>query len=377
MLQCTSICAPVAKRREKVLRPVVPDPPPPARPAASRLATNRVGGSAHTSLGSSTLLRQAQQRSVGAVRSSMQPRTFTLRAWKATGDHVAAGNMPETFAAALLLFGITGVPKRVGKGASGTVWHAACGSQSLELAVKIPLHEGRACNTEAARELCFIRKGAHIHCIIALATAVVETGGLWIAGRLCIVMKYEESLAMDELKDIATREKVALSFINAVNALHSALLTHGDIKPDNLRVNPDTLQVVIIDFGRAAHMSDVIEGRRTYGTRGFRAPECVASAPSLVVAEVREPWTEDGKSDIWAAGVTTLCILSARSRLLVEESELHRLSSEAHAGHRSNMWARDKIGGYDAVAQLAQSVWWRSAGRMLQSTPSLRTLAVL
>jgi serine/threonine protein kinase len=92
--------------------------------------------------------------------------------------------------------------------------------------------------------------------------------------------------------------KIAGNMIRAFNVLHNELkIVHLDIKPANIMINPDTLEVGIIDIGLSC---DFIEDSKcsiikTNGTFLFLAPE--AFTRFNVKGDVR-------KLDVWALGCT-------------------------------------------------------------------------
>lgn len=75
--------------------------------------------------------------------------------------------------------------------------------------------------------------------------------------------------------------KIALQLIDALHVLNTNLMTHRDLKLDNLMLD-DQLNVRIIDFGQVGHMAgDQIVGQdhqdgkdyQQVGTLGYLSPE--------------------------------------------------------------------------------------------------------
>ncbi|MFN3375114.1 MAG: protein kinase domain-containing protein [Burkholderiaceae bacterium] len=96
---------------------------------------------------------------------------------------------------------------------------------------------------------------------------------------------------------IALGVEVAL----ALDYAHEHQVVHRDIKPANLRWNPDTGQVKIVDFG-VARLTDALRTRTglVLGTPSFMSPEQVQGA------------RVDGRSDLYALGVTLFQLLTGR-----------------------------------------------------------------
>ena len=96
---------------------------------------------------------------------------------------------------------------------------------------------------------------------------------------------------------IALGVEVAL----ALDYAHEHQVVHRDIKPANLRWNPDTGQVKVVDFG-VARLTDALRTRTglVLGTPSFMSPEQVQGA------------RVDGRSDLYALGVTLFQLLTGR-----------------------------------------------------------------
>ncbi len=67
-------------------------------------------------------------------------------------------------------------------------------------------------------------------------------------------------------------------------------MVHLDIKPDNIRYNPATEEITLIDFGMADFIDDI---QHSGGTSGYMAPEVLSKTRPLTQA-----------ADIWSIGVT-------------------------------------------------------------------------
>ena len=89
--------------------------------------------------------------------------------------------------------------------------------------------------------------------------------------------------------------------ISALDWLHGNLIVHGDVKDENLIIDPSRMFVTLIDFGSARILEEEFEPMAFRGTR-------VYSPPESILAEVAY-----GLSlDVWTIGVLVYVILSNR-----------------------------------------------------------------
>ena len=84
--------------------------------------------------------------------------------------------------------------------------------------------------------------------------------------------------------------------LEAVDEMKSAGISHRDIKDENILIDPETLQIFIIDFGCASVTSDSSTAR---GTPDYWAPEILATGGSS---------TES--ADSWALGALLYVLLT-------------------------------------------------------------------
>lgn len=87
----------------------------------------------------------------------------------------------------------------------------------------------------------------------------------------------------------------------ALDYAHQHQVVHRDIKPANLRWNPETGQVKVVDFG-VARLTDALRTRTglVLGTPSFMSPEQVQGL------------RVDGRSDLYALGVTLFQLLTGQ-----------------------------------------------------------------
>lgn len=118
-----------------------------------------------------------------------------------------------------------------------------------------------------------------------------------IGDRDCIVMEYVEGESLDSLlrrkKRLSAEEtrRIISQIATALSYLHKKEVVHRDIKPQNIKIQPDGV-VKMLDFGIAKHKLSpkLTQAGFVVGTMEYLAPEQLAHKPEL-------------KSDIWALGV--------------------------------------------------------------------------
>lgn len=71
--------------------------------------------------------------------------------------------------------------------------------------------------------------------------------------------------------------RIGAALCAALTAVHSAEVCHGDLKPENIVLDPQTGAVKLVDFGLA--------GARSGGTPQFAAPEVLAGGPPTTAAD--------------------------------------------------------------------------------------------
>lgn len=98
-------------------------------------------------------------------------------------------------------------------------------------------------------------------------------------------------------KELSVKEVARLTdqILSATEFVHAHHICHRDIKPDNILVDPNTLDVYLGDFGLASMTFDgYVSGSR--GTVGFCAPEVLEKSPTY----------NGKKADIFSIGKTIL-----------------------------------------------------------------------
>eukprot|EP00961_Rhodomonas_salina_P297185 3937019-Rhodomonas_salina.1 len=221
---------------------------------------------------------------------------------------------------------------------------------------------------------------------------VPQIGSIWASGRLCCALEYVESVQYysEEMKETVAARRACLveALFETVRAMHSRGLTHGDIKPDNVLIRMNLLDILIVDFGKAAMVGDVMPGRPTYGTTGYRAPECLDTAGACQTAGLTSSLTLNCAPDLWAVGLTATCIFNARRWIYVHDTPgvdelrgaeieacLHELCKRKAGSDLSTPWSMSHL--FMPHCKIGVSpLWGEAINRMLERDEKVRLSAL-
>jgi len=120
---------------------------------------------------------------------------------------------------------------------------------------------------------------------------------------------YKVTAWKDYVCDMKLEEMFAYmeKLLSGIAFIHFRGIVHRDIKPQNILYFRPKNVMKIIDFGIARNMHDISMGMKCEGgTYGYRAPELLFNAKISL--------HEAGKSDVWAAGIIFLCLLTGTSQ---------------------------------------------------------------
>jgi eukaryotic-like serine/threonine-protein kinase len=113
----------------------------------------------------------------------------------------------------------------------------------------------------------------------------------------------EARLARGRLPPYETR-RILSELTDALTAAHRAKMVHLDIKPANVFLEGDLQKVLLMDFGTAMAVTEVVEessGGPVVGTPEYMSPEQARGLPEI-----------DHRSDIYSLGALGYCMLMGR-----------------------------------------------------------------
>jgi len=162
---------------------------------------------------------------------------------------------------------------RIGEGAFGTVFRAREDATGRVVALK-RLAKGTSASAEAAL------LARDVSCLPALHSVVASRGASWIS------MEHVHGLPLSSIGplDLGTAEveSIAAALGSAVALLHGAGIPHGDLKPENVILEPDG-RVRLLDLGLSRSGS-------VGGSTGYAAPEAGS------------PGADPFRCDLWSLG---------------------------------------------------------------------------
>jgi cyclin-dependent kinase-like len=111
-------------------------------------------------------------------------------------------------------------------------------------------------------------------------------------GRLCLVFEFMDMNLLEVIKRIFTRgappsiiRYIMWQLLAALAHCHKHRVVHRDVKPENILVDPNGMQVKLCDFG-FSKVASPESGRMTsyIATRWYRAPELIVGTSDYGVA---------------------------------------------------------------------------------------------
>ena len=196
----------------------------------------------------------------------------------------------------------------LGQGSHGSVYDNRDGGRTVTKYVNI-IERGGAedairVNISAIMEPCALKRLSE--CAVPFVVGLRGIGINSANTHVKMVMDRCERLPEYVEDDEKVRVMVAQLFM-ALDGMHQVQVHHGDIKTDNVMVDPDSGEIRVIDFS-LAHVSsfELTCGWEELYTVGYRPPEILLGSRCI----------DRLRADVWAAGVTACEIMLGKRRLL-------------------------------------------------------------
>ncbi|KPV71855.1 uncharacterized protein RHOBADRAFT_66998 [Rhodotorula graminis WP1] len=202
--------------------------------------------------------------------------------------------------------GIYSKIKKVGQGASGSVFVAKVLADGAKVAIKQMDLSHQPRKELIVNEILVMKESHHPNIVNFLDSFLVAGTELWV------VMEYMEGGALTDIIDSNTLEEDQISCISnetcrGLEHLHAQSIIHRDIKSDNVLLDAQG-HVKITDFGFCAKLTDQKSKRATMvGTPYWMAPEVVKQKEY------------GAKVDIWSLGIMAIEMIENEPPYLDEE----------------------------------------------------------
>jgi hypothetical protein len=228
----------------------------------------------------------------------------------------ATGAVAETWGSLRIL-------EKVGEGAFGEVFRAWDTELHRQVALKVARSGDGGRDERLVEEGRLLARVDHPNVVRVHGGAVHDgRSGLWM--EFVDGVTLETSLREGGPLEPAEAASVGRDLGEALAAIHSAGLVHGDVKAQNVMREADG-RVVLMDFGAGSRTGTIPSELRRTGTP-------MVTPPEILAGEVPSP-----RSDVYSLGV--LLFLALSGRFPVEADTVDELVRKVRAGEGANLRA--------------------------------------
>jgi serine/threonine-protein kinase len=206
------------------------------------------------------------------------------------------------------------IEAELGRGGMGVVYRARDGRLQRTVALKILSQEYS--RNSAQRQLLLAEARAAAALNHPGVTTIYEVGeydgGLFIAMELVGGTTMRELLKEGQF-EVRRAVRFAAQIAEALAAAHAHGVVHGDVKPENVVVQPDE-RIKLLDFGIARRTAEVAVTTTTAleSTQDAAPDASFAGTLAYMAPEQLRRETLDGRADLFALGVLLYEMIAAR-----------------------------------------------------------------
>lgn len=173
-----------------------------------------------------------------------------------------------------------------------TVWRAWDTETDTEVAVRISRVRKNGARDDYNNTVNALSVLDHPNMLTLISSFKTTYCFYVVTNLVCNAVPLSNYISMNEGAISMCECKVVIpQVLSAVKHMHENGFAHRDIKPDNILINIDTLDITLIDFGFACKTSKKM--RRSLGTPYYMSPTVLISAEYL-----------PNTSDAWSTGCT-------------------------------------------------------------------------
>lgn len=198
--------------------------------------------------------------------------------------------------------------KEIGEGGFGRVF-LATDTRFQERVVLKELEQEKIRLEQVTEEICILNRFPHDNIMKLLDHYSTLT-------HYCMVYEFQSQLSLFEYlrhagkQEESTCKTILRQVMNALDWLHDNMVVHGDIKDENMIIEPETRNIILIDFGSAKLLEEAYEPITFRGTKVYSPPEAIVG--DIVYGQ---------SVDIWTIGTLVYVVLNNK-RPFIDDQEI-------------------------------------------------------
>lgn len=196
------------------------------------------------------------------------------------------------------------IEQLIGRGGMGTVYRARDLRDNETVAIKLihpELLGGPEAGARFAREAGRIARLRHPSIIAVHDFGTFGEHGAYLVTELVRGGDLRQLLIREGRLEPRRALRILTAICAAVEAAHRQQVLHGDLKPENVLLAEDGVEVRILDFGFATVFGEPQDGLAAEGTA--TAARSVVGTPAYMAPEQLRGGATDARTDVFSLGV--------------------------------------------------------------------------